>query len=421
MLGWEFPPYFAGGVGMVCSELAKEFSKYSNIEITYIMPYFEKDFEKIYNNFKILNSSNYKVEKLSNGLNLLKVTTSLSCYDDFNSYQKRIERTLLEIEKISHDSFKSIKKLYGNNLIQEVYNYASRIVKAIIDNNIKFDIIHAHDWTTIIAAKKLKELFHKPFILHVHITEFDKTGGNYGSERIINIEKEGFENADVIIAVSNFTKERLVKNYGVDRNKIVVIHNGGVSDIKPGKVEYKKIFNNEKIVLFAGRMTLQKGPEYFLKAAKKVLEYEDNVKFIMIGSGDMLPRMIELAAELGISKNVLFFGRYSRKDADRFFSMADVFVMPSVSEPFGIVPLEAIAKKTPTIISKQSGISEVINNVYKVDFWDINKMSEMILYLLKYKGLAKTMAENAFEEYKNLNWEKPVKKLIEIYNNLKTD
>jgi glycosyltransferase involved in cell wall biosynthesis len=410
MLGWEFPPFFAGGVGIVCQELAKELSKYPNIQVNYVMPYFkEKEFQYL-NNFKVLNAS---IEKIKN-LKIFKVNSAIKVYDSEISYLERIKKYEEELEL--QGKLKSVKEIYGKDILNEVYLYSQRLIE--VSKKIDFDIIHAHDWTTVPAAIVLKKLTGNPFIFHVHITEFDKTGDNGGWEEIIKIEKEGLKYADKIISVSNFTKKKLVEKYGADPNKIEVIHNGGVSDLKLEKKKNNFFKDNSKIVLFAGRITLQKGPEYFLKAAKKVLEVEKDVKFVMAGSGDMLSRMIELSAELGISKNVLFFGQYSRQDADKLFSMADVFVMPSVSEPFGIVPLEAISKGVPTIISKQSGISEVLSNVFKVDYWDIEKMADRIVAILRYDSLSNHMKELSSFEFENLTWEKPVRKIINLYLNI---
>jgi glycosyltransferase involved in cell wall biosynthesis len=374
------------------------------------MPYFkEKEFQYL-NNFKVLNAS---IEKIKN-LKIFKVNSAIKVYDSEISYLERIKKYEEELEL--QGKLKSVKEIYGKDILNEVYLYSQRLIE--VSKKIDFDIIHAHDWTTVPAAIVLKKLTGNPFIFHVHITEFDKTGDNGGWEEIIKIEKEGLKYADKIISVSNFTKKKLVEKYGADPNKIEVIHNGGVSDLKLEKKKNNFFKDNSKIVLFAGRITLQKGPEYFLKAAKKVLEVEKDVKFVMAGSGDMLSRMIELSAELGISKNVLFFGQYSRQDADKLFSMADVFVMPSVSEPFGIVPLEAISKGVPTIISKQSGISEVLSNVFKVDYWDIEKMADRIVAILRYDSLSNHMKELSSFEFENLTWEKPVRKIINLYLNI---
>ena len=303
-----------------------------------------------------------------------------------------------------------IKTIYGQNILKEVDLYAQRVAKTCKDKD--FDVIHAHDWTTIPAALLLKKITGKPVVLHVHITEFDKTGGEGGDQRIYDIEQMGYEGSDIIVPVSNFTKKRLLTSYNVDPSKLKVIHNGGISDME---LTLGRKFSNEKIVLFAGRMTLQKGPEYFLRAAKRVLELEPQTKFIMIGSGDQLPEMIELAHDLGISNSVIFHGKYTRDEANYFFSIANCFVMPSVSEPFGIVPLEAVAKGTPAIISRQSGISEVLHHSLKVDFWDNDEMAHKILSLLRYETLNSHLREEAHKHFDKFSWEAPAYEFYSLY------
>ena len=411
MLGWEFPPFFAGGVGIVCYELTKALCEFDDLEIEYVMAYGIEN-QNISNKIK-LTSANELGTRQEN-LKINKIKTLLYSYDNNEYYKQRYKRILKD--KKNANSNKSLKEIYGKNLLYEVYLYSQRIADYYKDGD--FDIIHAHDWTTVPAALLLKKLTGKPIIFHVHITELDKTGGMGGWEEVFKIERWGFEQADILIAVSNFVKNRLINDYKVDPNKIRVIHNGGISDLKPSLISNNSILPNSKIVLFAGRMTLQKGPRHFLIAAKKVLEYNPDVSFVMIGSGDMLSEIIEFAVELGISKNVFFHGQYSRDEANRFFERADVFVMPSVSEPFGIVSIEAIAKGTPSIISKQSGISEVLQNVFKVDFWDCDEMAHKILALLQYPTLHSHIKNAAFSEIDKFSWDKPAKKCHDLYKEL---
>jgi len=410
MLGWEFPPYFAGGVGIVCSELTKTLAMFDGMEITYVMPYGPKESDEI-NGAKVLFANKFGAKK---SVDVRTVNSTLYCYDSPLDYAKRYKK-ILETEGCNVPN-KAIKQIYGENLLEEVYLYSDRVAALCFDMD--FDIIHAHDWTTIPAALKLKELTGKPLILHVHITELDKTGDNGGHTDIMRIEREGFQGADVLIPVSHFTKRKIIEHYGADPNKIEVIHNGGSSDLKATIECLKNRKSSEKLVLFAGRITLQKGCEYFIKAAKRVLELEPNTKFVVAGPGDQLPSMIELAASLGIGRNVLFLGAYSREEADQLFGTADMFVMPSVSEPFGIVALEAVAKGTPIIISKQSGASEVLHNSFKVDFWDTEEMAHQIISLLRYPHLKSHMRKEAFKDYSDFKWEVPAKKLIKVYKKL---
>jgi glycosyltransferase involved in cell wall biosynthesis len=420
MLGWEFPPFFAGGVGIVCYELTKSLANFSDISIEYVMAY-GPDNKKISDSMNLSSASKPFLSKKN--ISVTKFESMLYAYDGPSEYLSRFSKILEK--QCSGSEFKSIKEIYGQNLISEVYMYAQR-VKLHYENS-DFDVIHAHDWTTIPAALALREVTGKPVIFHVHITELDKTGGQGGHADVFKIEKEGFEMCDKLVCVSNFVRNRLINDYGVDDSKIEVIHNGGISDLNQDLNSSSEILTHkhqkikDKVVLFAGRMTLQKGPEYFLNCAKMVLEFEPNTKFVMIGAGDMLSQMIELACELGISKSVFFHGSYSREEASEFFSRADVFVMPSVSEPFGIVPLEAVVKGTPTIISKQSGISEVLNNCFKVDFWDIEDMAHRILSLLKYPNLNSHMSELAFSELENFNWDIAAEKFCNLYGRLNND
>ncbi len=422
MLGWEFPPFFAGGVGIVCYELTRTLMEnYKDINITYLMPYGDEK-EKERNGIKLLFANNFLSKIKTNipgseKIDFKKVGSMIYCYDTPATYEEKISKLVKNNSKGNIKvTVKSIKEIYGANLIEEVYLYAQRVLALCADGD--FDVIHAHDWTTFPAAILLKEITGKPVILHTHITEYNKTGGNGGHSEVLKIEKQGFENANVVITVSNQIKDMVIEKYGIDSNKVITVHNGGVSDIIKSLKQTYNIGKKDKIILYAGRVTLQKGPEYFIKAAKKVLEYEPNTKFIIAGSGDQLTKCIELANELGISKNILFHGFYSREEANLFFSMADVFVMPSVLEPFGIVPLEAMAKGTPTIITNQSGISEVLKNTFKIDFWDTDEMAHKILALIKYEPLHTHMSESGYDEVDKFNWNVPTEKIVNIYRSL---
>ena len=302
--------------------------------------------------------------------------------------------------------------MYGASLFEEVYKY-SEVAKDIALSE-DFDIIHCHDWMTFQAGINAKKIKNKPLVVHVHSTEFDRTGGNGVNQHVYDIERYGMEYADFVIAVSNFTKNKIIKHYGINPEKIGVVHNA--IELKDDAVfEIKKY---EKVVLFLGRITLQKGPDYFLYAAKKVLDYDPDVKFIIVGSGDMERFIIEKAAELGISKNVLFAGFLQGNEVSKAYKMADLYVMPSVSEPFGITALESIRNGTPVLMSKQSGVSEVIKHCLKADFWDVDDIANKILAALHYKALHQTLKEHGSLEIKKFNWDEPAKKCINIYNKL---
>jgi len=306
-------------------------------------------------------------------------------------------------------------KLYDKELFRQVEWYARKVCK--IAEKINFDVIHAHDWPTFKAAMAIKNKFGKPLVVHVHATEFDRTGGNGVNPHVYSIEKAGMEQADKICAVSNYTKNLVKEKYGIDESKIVVVHNGVEQETKNQQVnELIKEYN--KIVLFLGRITLQKGPDYFIRAAKKVSEHFDNVKFVVAGSGDMEHYIIEESARLGIADKIIFTGFLRGDDVDYIYKMADVYVMPSVSEPFGISPLEAIKNNCPVIISKSSGVSEVINHCLKVDFWDIDQLANKIISVLKYDALGKEMVRNSSEEIRRISWDAAAEKCNNVYKTI---
>lgn len=414
MLGWEFPPFFAGGVGMVCYELTKAFSKRNDIQVTYVMPYGPKD---LYSRYVRLLAADNLIP--NSKIQIKKISSMLSAYMSPEEYIQQLKQ--LELKQLGMKEGDSILgkdntfKLYGANLLQEVYRFAEKVKLLAMEED--FDIIHAHDWTTFPAAIALKEMTGKPLVVHIHITEFNKSGGAGVNQQVYDIERIGMQKADGVIAISHLIKNICIEKYGINPEKISVIHNANI-EMNEGLVHISDLKKFNKIVLFAGRITLQKGPDYFVEAAKKVCEYRDDVKFIMAGSGDMLNRMIDYVAKLGIADKFIFHGFYTREDAERLFSMADVFVMPSVSEPFGVVPLEAMMKNTPTIVSKQSGVSEVLNHTLKVDFWDTDEMANKILALLNYSPLHTELTNKGYQEAKSLTWDVPAQKCIELYHRL---
>ena len=390
MFGWEFPPLSSGGLGTACYGLTKSLSR-KGVEITFVLPYSfgpnRADF------VRLVSAGNIKIKKIS---------SALQPYISPEEYKKFLGK-------------KTSPKIYGSTLFDEVHRYTIAAEK--IAEEEEFDIIHCHDWMTFGAGMRAKRKKNKPLVLHVHATELDRTGGHKVNQHVYDLERSGMHKADRIVAVSNFTKNKIIDHYGIPADKISVVHNAVdfSSHIYDENFELKK---TDRIVLFLGRVTLQKGPDYFVYAAKKVLEHEKNVRFIIAGSGDMEPFIIEKAAELGIAGKVLFAGFLSQEDVERAYKMADVYVMPSVSEPFGITALEAMKSKAPVIVSKQSGVSEVIRHCLKVDFWDVNELSSKIISLLRYKPLHETMKENAYSEAKKFSWDVPADKCIGIYNEL---
>lgn len=389
MFGWEFPPISSGGLGTACHGLTKSLSG-KGVEITMVLPYsFEANDAQF---VKLVSAGNVKITKIGSALQ-----PYMSSKDYKNSLGKKQDQNI-----------------YGSTLFDEVRRYTLAAGK--IAEKEDFDIIHCHDWMTFGAGIEAKRKKKKALVLHVHSTELDRTGGHRVNQHVYDLEKHGMEKADKVIAVSNFTKNKIVDNYGIAPEKINVVHNA---------VDFSQHYSDEnstkklgKTVLFMGRLTLQKGPEYFVYAAKKVLEHDSNARFIIAGSGDMEPFVIEKAAELGIASKVLFAGFLGQNDVERAYRMADVYVMPSVSEPFGITALEAMKNKAPAIVSNQSGVSEVIRHCLKVDFWDINELSNKIISLLKYGPLHETLKENAYLEVSKFNWDVPAEKCMQIYSEL---
>lgn len=393
MFGWEFPPFNSGGLGVACFGLTKALSL-ENVKVFFVLPKkldLKVDFATLL--FADNNPSAYPQDPLFKG------------YITSDEYQKT----------------SALYPRYENNLLDEVVRYA--YLSRDLIKNLDFDIIHAHDWLSFLAGIEAKKISGKPLIVHVHATEYDRSGGQNINPTVYSIEKLGMEKADQIIAVSNFTKNILVSKYGINPEKIMVVHNGidpsskdstkSQSDLLDG---YKK--RGYKVVLFVGRFTLQKGPDYFIKTAKKVLEYNPKVLFVMAGSGDMEKQIIGQAINLGISDNIIFTGFLRGEELDRLYKGADLFVFPSVSEPFGLAPLESVARGTPVLISKQAGVGEVLNHALKADFWDIEDMTDKILSAIEHPSLLNTLSQNSFSELQNKTWKGAAQKMVGIYRNI---
>jgi glycosyltransferase involved in cell wall biosynthesis len=301
---------------------------------------------------------------------------------------------------------------YGGDMFAEIQRYAA--LASEIARQEDFDVVHAHDWMTFPAGLAVAGIKGVPLVVHVHSTEFDRSGVNVDT-RIYDIERRGMHGAMKIIAVSLLTKNIVNHHYGIDPSKVEVVYNAVEINGNGFDEEKYKIHKDEKIVLFLGRITMQKGPEYFLAAAKKVLEVMDNVKFVMAGSGDMIRRTIEMAASMGIGHKVLFTGFLRGADVERVFKMADLYVMPSVSEPFGIAPLEAMSHDVPVIVSKQSGVSEILNHALKVDFWDVNEMANKIVAVLRHPPLASTLRQHGSFDVRKRTWVDAAKECVGVY------
>jgi len=469
MFGWEFPPHITGGLGTACFGLTKALSSFDNMDISFVVPkaYGDEDssvadilsaesvavdetiLTERENKFKQSISSVSsddqtgfsKNEDIFEKIKYIEINSAIKPYlspEEFEKYlkeQKVTDNQLTvnkegkivyyvdgkEVEiKLPSDYLKKEQKAffrfsgkYGRSLINEVSNYS--IVAAELAKVENFDLIHAHDWLTYPAGVAAKHASGKKLVIHVHATEYDRSGENVNT-LVFDIEKYGMKNADKIIAVSELTRQTVINRYGQSPDRVVVVHNAVVPK-EEEELHYKKNIK-EKIVTFLGRVTFQKGPEYFIEAAHKVLQKTDNVRFVMAGSGDMLRRMIRRAAELKITDKFHFTDFLKGKDVDHMFSISDVYVMPSVSEPFGISPLEAMRSNVPVIISKQSGVAEILHHAIKVDFWDIDAMADSIYGLVKYDGLSKMFAKMGKSEVDSLKWENAGVKVKDIYENV---
>jgi glycosyltransferase involved in cell wall biosynthesis len=298
-------------------------------------------------------------------------------------------------------------RLYGQK--------AAEIAKAC-----DFDVIHAHDWLSFLAGMKAKAVTDKPLVAHIHATAFDRSGGQGVNREVYDIEKRGLEAADAVLAVSNYTKQIVVENYGIRERKVTPVYNGIDSQSPEGLPPVLKHWKNQggKVILFLGRQTIQKGPDYFLEAARVLDEIREDVLFVMAGSGDMQKSLIEEAAAAGLADKVLFPGFVRGDKVNRLYQSADLYVLPSVSEPFGITPLESLLNETPVLISQQSGVSEVVDHALKVDFWKTDRMAAKMDAVLTHDPLKNELAKNGHRQAKNLTWDKPAARCIECYNQL---
>ncbi len=397
MFGWEFPPFKSGGLGTACYDLTKGLAA-KGVDVTFVMPKAPENAEADFVNL-------VGTDNLAKNIKIRKLKTILTPYMTSNQYHDEFGKINIS-QSVSGD-------VYGKDLNTEVYRYS--LVAEHIAEDEEHDVIHAHDWMTYKAGLKARDISGKPLVVHIHATEFDRTGGN-PNEYISNIEYEGMSKADLVIANSEYTKNNVMKVYNIPSEKIKVVHWGIDPDNPHYSMNYSsKLSEDEKVVLFLGRVTIQKGPDYFIEVAKKVLDYNKNVRFVMAGSGDMLPRIIDRAHELGISDKVMFTGFLKGADVHKAFQMADLYVMPSSSEPFGLVALESLKNNTPVLLSKQSGVSEVVQNALKVDFWDIKEMTNKIVSVLNYQELHNELKDNSYEESKKFNLITPAEKCMKIY------
>lgn len=441
MLGWEYPPHISGGLGTACEGLTVALSRLS-VSVDFVVPQLfggeaashmtlidsaqERDrFETGVHSSS--NGSGITVSE-EGGIRTTRIPALLSPYwgendfeeyvDAIKSFKERVDTTLTqsfppavqEVLAKAHSVRHSIER-YSGDIFGEVRQYTENVVALLANRD--FDVIHAHDWMTFPAGVALSRVTGKPLVVHVHSLEYDRSGRSV-NPRINEIERMGVQASDLVIAVSHYTRTVIEREHSVGKNKIEIVHNGVYPKEVVQRYRHERAAN-QKVVLFLGRITFQKGPEYFVEAAARVIPHVPEVLFVMAGSGDMLPRMVERVREMGLEKHFRFPGFLRGEEVEQMFSIADLYVMPSVSEPFGISALEAISFDTPVIISRQSGVSEVLGHALKVDFWDVNRMADLIINGLVHPELRSDMVSMAREEVKRLRWDAAALKTIDAY------
>ncbi len=437
MFGWEFPPYKSGGLGTACYGMTQALAR-KGTDILFVLPHASGEGRvRVGNRLSLCSASGTLVENsVSNvrlneevrelwreRLHIEHVDSLLFPYDTPESYDERRRelerlRTAELRAEVSSSTRGTVLRLhggYGPDLMSEVYRYG--LAAAAIARKADFDVIHVHDWMTYPAGMLVKKLTGKPLVAHIHALEHDRSGDNM-NRAVADIERAGMEAADRVVAVSHYTKRLVTEQYGIPEDKIEVVHNA------VSRSEIDRVYmvparcRHEQWVLFMGRVTFQKGPDYFVEAARLVLDRIPNTRFIMAGSGDMLPNMVRRVAQLRMGSRFHFTGFLKGEDVDRMYALSDLYVMPSVSEPFGIAPLEAMAYDVPVLISRQSGVAEVVRNAIKVDFWDIREMANKICAMLTYPLLAAEVVKNCREELKNIRWENAADRLNAVYAQL---
>ena len=423
MFGWEFPPHIAGGLGTACKGIVEGLA-HNGVETLFVMPSASGDEDQSCTT--IINASDVAVINVSNTVDefldkvkFIHVDSNIVPYVDPEEYFEAIEKMKKEQKTETVVGFGQKFKFsgkYGANLLEEVSRYAQVGGTIALQHASEFDLIHAHDWLTYLAGIAAKELTGKPLVVHVHATSFDRGTDDMVDSRVFAIEKRGMEAADRVVTVSDLTRNIVINKYGIDPAKVVTVHNAVDFSGRENLSVERGV--RDKVVTFLGRITFQKGPEYFIEAAAKVLKRTKNVRFVMAGSGDMMNRAIRQVARLGISDRFHFTGFLRGQEVQKMFALSDVYIMPSVSEPFGISPLEAMRSNVPSIISHQSGAAEVLKYALKVDFWDVDAMADDIYALLQYPALADFATRQGFDEVNGLKWNGATAKLKKVYESI---
>jgi glycogen synthase len=395
--GWDFPPSRNGGLGVACFGLTRELNQ-KGVEVIFVLPRTQETIGTP--RFVFADTSRtIRVREVSSYLKPYQATDSLIyTHEGYDIQGKPIVKT--------------------RTIMEEVHRFAHQA--SLIAEEEEFDIIHAHDWTSYLAGIAAKRASGKPLILHVHATSFDQAASENVDPGIFKIECEGFNEADRVVAVSNWTRDIIIKRHGISPDKVVVVHNG-CDTFEPPRLEPSLAAlkaEGKKIVLYHGRITIQKGVDYFVRAARRVVDVDPSVVFVISGWGDMTNQIIAQVGAMGLSKHVIFAGALWEEERDRMYQSADLVVMPSVSEPFGLVPLEALQHGTPSLISYQSGVGEVLSHALKVDFWDVDEMANKILSALRYPVMRRQIVQEGKRDMHRLSWKEAAQKTYRLYKTL---
>ena len=422
MFGWEFPPHIAGGLGTACYGMTRGLAR-NGVEVVFVMPRAYGDEDQRF--VRVVNASDVETigtrdlefsEELLEKVSFIHIDSNMLPYispEEYAAYHDEFVRSgrTHEWTDVWRQRYTFSGK-YGANLMEEVARYAMVAAQVAKDLEGQFDVIHAHDWLTYFAGIAAKRVSGKPLVVHMHATEFDRSGENI-NRRVYAIEKAGMQAADRVIAVSELTRRIVIGKYGIPAEKVVTVHNavrfGESEDAVPERAV------KDKVVTFLGRITYQKGPDYFVEAAAKVLQRVPDVRFVMAGSGDLMNHVVRRVAQLGIADRFHFTGFLKGGEVQRMFRLSDVYVMPSVSEPFGISPLEAMRSGVPVIISRQSGVAEVLDYAIKVNYWDVDALADAIYGLLTYPALGRMFASKGLEEVTGLKWTNAAAKIKTVY------
>ena len=422
MFGWEFPPHIAGGLGTACYGMTRGLAR-NGVEVVFVMPRAYGDEDQRF--VRVVNASDVETigtrdhefsEELLEKVSFIHIDSNMLPYispEEYAAYHDEFVRSGRTHEWT--DVWKqryTFSGKYGANLMEEVARYAMVAAQVAKDLEGQFDVIHAHDWLTYFAGIAAKRVSGKPLVVHMHATEFDRSGENI-NRRVYAIEKAGMQAADRVIVVSELTRRIVIGKYGIPADKVVTVHNavrfGESEEAAPERAV------KDKVVTFLGRITYQKGPDYFVEAAAKVLQRVSDVRFVMAGSGDLMNHVVRRVAQLGIADRFHFTGFLKGGEVQRMFRLSDVYVMPSVSEPFGISPLEAMRSGVPVIISRQSGVAEVLDYAIKVNYWDVDALADAIYGLLTYPALGRMFASKGLEEVTGLKWTNAAAKIKTVY------